>query len=262
MPKPHVMSSGFPPVVKASAMSNLSAVIPKTRAAIAVAAIAALALVCGCNVEISRDVQAVCLKSDGNVTITRVGATRGAQEGARVHVADLLTTDGVAAVDVSLLPGALIKLARGAQLRVDRLRLTKNGNRVQEAIRRDVGLTLSRGEVTFCVLFETSVSPVTLATPGGELKVMTPALFRVETNDGRTRVTCARGTVRLEPADGSPPVTLIGPSFRDWPPPSSEPIPVEFDVAATAEIENLREVERKLLGLQDRSRLAPYPWRQ
>lgn len=217
---------------------------------------------CACSVEVTRDAEAVVLEAEAGAALEKSGGSEPLQRDARVRVGEVLSTSSNAQLAVSLLPGALAEIAGETHLRMDKLRVTKNGVRVEEAMRREIHVTLLNGSLSGCVEFETEQSPVSVASPGGELSVLSPALFRVEAGGERTRVICARGSVQFRPSDGSAALTITGPAVREWPSPPGEAIPAAFDAAATKEIENLQELERKLLGLQSRSRLAPYPWRQ
>jgi hypothetical protein len=218
-----------------------------------------VALLAGCAFEVTRNVPALLLAIDGAVSTSP--PTEALVENTHLQAPSSIITAGNGRADLSLVPGVLIQLEADSELQLMRLQLTKNGNRIGEAMRRDVLISLRRGALHGVVQFETELSPVRISTRDGMVVVLAPALFRVETRDAKTRVTCARGSLRFEPNSGAP-MTLEGEAFCEWPSDHAESMPAQFDVLASNEIENLREVERKLLGLQDRSRLAPYPWRQ
>ena len=214
-----------------------------------------------CNATITRNVDAVVLQADGNVSVTMpVGPSADVGRGSRIAHGATFVTDFDAHSALSLLPGALIDVGPQSEVRILALKLTKNGNRIHEAIRREVRIALTRGVLTASIRFETDERGVVIETPHGSLSLNGPALFRIEARDAVTRVTCARGVVFFEPKDGAN-VTLEAPAFREWPAAEREAIPADFDVRAMEEIENSKEVEQKLLGLETRQRLSPFPWR-
>ncbi len=174
---------------------------------------------------------------------------------ARIPTGATVVSGADARVDLSILPGALLRLDPDSALRIEKLTVAKNGNRTQEAMQRDARLTLPRGAVTASVQFRSEGDWIGIATPNGTVSATSAALFFVDVDTARTRVTCARGTVHFQPSEGSP-ISLHARSFAEWPRPN-EQVSADFDVRATEEIEKLFEVERKLLGLETARRLAP-----
>lgn len=174
----------------------------------------------------------------------------------------LLSTGHDGCLAISLLPGAVVELSAETQIRVDRLTLTKNGNRLEESMRRQIAVSLQNGTLRGSVQFGLETSAVEIALPEGHVAVRSPALFAIELQHGKVRVTSARGTLQISRAGESGVVVLNGPAFREWPAPAGGQPPAAFDAEATEEIEKLRALERKLLGLESRRRLTPYPWRQ
>lgn len=237
-----------------------SRVLNRTRR-LSIAAFLSATALAGCDFEVTRNIAPVVLETDGAVVSRTAAADQPIVANMRLRVPATLVTDKDGRAAISLLPGALMEVEPESELQIDRVRLSKNGNRIQEAMRRQIDLTLQRGSIDVVVQFPTESSSVRVMTPNGMLAVAAPALFRLDVFAGKTRVTCARGRLRFTATNDGEIATVDGPAVREWPA-GGESIPAEFDRGATNEIENLRNLERKLLGLQDRSRLTPFPWRQ
>ena len=219
---------------------------------------------CGCEPAITRSVEAVVLATEGNVSSTSSSSAPALDVAAGAHAATgaSLLTGADSQVALSLVPGARINLEAQSELRLALVKITKNGNRVQEAMEREVKLILKNGAFVASVQFESDGPGVSIDTPSGNVSTRQPALFRVEVRNQITRVTCARGSVFFQPQGETTRVSLQAPEAREWPVQEREAIPADFDVRALEEIENSKEVEQKLLGLEQRRRLSPFPWRQ
>lgn len=138
--------------------------------------------------------RAVVLPVDGDPPTTspapRAGELLGA--GARVRA-------GSGNVTLGLMPGTVVALGPGGELRLDRLRLLKNGSRM---LGREVGLTLTTGDLDLLIAAPEEAAPTTvrLRTPAGEI-VADPgclARVRVAASSATVRVLCARGELRCE----------------------------------------------------------------
>jgi hypothetical protein len=224
-------------------------------------AITASGWLCGCEMTVTRSVEAVVLAAEGAVFNT-TGTSDLLAINAHLGAGTLLRIDADARVALSLLPGALVDLQPDSEMRLRSLKLTKNGNRVQEAMQRQVRLKLERGVLVASVAFDSREEDVSIETPMGALMISSPALARVEVRNDVTRVTCARGVVSFRPNGEATAITMTAPAFREWPSRDLEQIPADFDVRAMEEIENSKHVEQKLLGLEQRRRMSPFPWRQ
>ena len=217
----------------------------------------------GCEPGVTRRVEAVVLAKEGEVS-WKIGseAESSVQPDSRIGGGATLRTTGDARVGLALLPGALIQLEPVSELRLQSLQLVKIAYRLEDAIRREVHLELARGTLVTSIAFESSSDDLSIATPEGTLTLASHALCRIEVRDRVTRVTCARGVVSFKTRDDAAAVTLQAPESREWPSQAADRIPADFDVRAMEEIENVKEVEQKLLGLEERRRLSPFPWRQ
>jgi hypothetical protein len=213
---------------------------------------------------VTRDVPATVLSADGDAVAedSRSQTKRQIAAESLLTAGESLRTAQNAQADVALVPGALLNLEGEAEIRLDTVRITKNGNRVHDAMRRNVRVTITRGTVFLAVQFESEGAGVSIATPHGVLTVTSPALYRAEVRDDVTRITAARGMVHFHPSGAPAAVLLEARSVREWPNAGSEQVPADFDIRATEEIEKSLVVEQKLLGLEHRRRLNPYPWRQ
>ena len=96
-------------------------------------------------------------------------------------------------LNMILIPGALARISGDSELRIEELKLTKDGNETGDAMReRTVQVELRRGAMI--VLFE-GVARFTIETHQCTITVLPGCLFRLDVDGSRTRLTCVRGKI-------------------------------------------------------------------
>src|SRR6266571_3453493 len=104
-----------------------------------------------------------------------------------------LKTSNDGQLNMILIPGALARISGDSELRIEELRLTKDGNETGDAMReRTVRVELRRGAMI--VLFE-GVARFTIETHQCTITVLPSCLFRLDVDGSRTRLTCIRGKI-------------------------------------------------------------------
>jgi ferric-dicitrate binding protein FerR (iron transport regulator) len=157
------------------------------------------------------------------------------------------TSDG-SSINLALIPGAFVQLSGNSEIKIDALRLTKDGNETAGGmLERRARIRLTRGRVS--VLFsrsDISASKFTLATGQAMLMPDSDCLFSVWTDGATTRATCGRGDVSAS-ADGQAPVRIAAGYFYQWPTAAKEPIAATAEGGAQMDILTSLEAEKELL---------------
>src|SRR4029450_7197225 len=96
-------------------------------------------------------------------------------------------------LDLALLPGVLLRLSSNSEIKIEELKISKDGNQTRGGIlSRSAWIRLSRGKIT--VLFwgrDQSTPQFTVSTPTVAITPDSDCLFRVGDDAGGTRITCA-----------------------------------------------------------------------
>jgi hypothetical protein len=207
----------------------------------------------GCWKGIRHDVQATVLSARGQV----IYAPQGGHDphvltpGVRLNPGCSVRVPDGAEVDITLLPGLLLRASDNSEVTIDELKLTKDGDETSGGMRdRMAGLRLTKGKVTLSYEQPEGTS--------GSLKVVTDritvnsrvdSLFCVETDSLHTRVICVRG--QLDAFDAAGKASIINAKrLQDWAATPSEPILVRPDSRAQSEIDQALRVEQQLRILE------------
>jgi hypothetical protein len=185
------------------------------RGFILVAVASALAL-CGCWEGISRQVFASVLSLHGEVVYLSKGSTnfRPIDSRAKLNVASILRTSGDARLDLILVPGALAQVSGDSELKIDELKLTKDGDETGDAMRERIAqIELRRGGIV--ILFE-GVARFIIETRDATIRVLPSCLLRLNVDESGTRATCVRGKFYATPKNGQI-VAVDAGYFREWP---------------------------------------------
>ena len=157
------------------------------------------------------------------------------------------TADG-AAINLALIPGAFVGLSGNSEVKIDELKVTKDGNETAGGmVDRSARIRLNRGRIS--ILFsrsDTSESHLAVGTSQAMVMPDSDCLFSVWTDGTTTRATCGRGDVSVS-ADGQPPVRIAAGYFRQWPTAAKEPIAASAEGGAQMDILTSLEAERELL---------------
>ena len=166
----------------------------------------------------------------------------------KIHAGDIVRTSDGASINLALIPGAFVQLSGNSEIKIEDLRLTKDGNETSGGmLDRRAWIRLNRGRIVS--LFSQSdknASEFSVTTGQVMLKPDADCLFSVWTDGTTSRVTCGRGEVRTS-ADAQPPVKIAAGYFSQWPTASKEPIAATANAGAQLDIKTALEVEPELL---------------
>src|SRR5262245_659170 len=166
----------------------------------------------------------------------------------KIHDGDTVRTSDGDGINLALLPGAFIQLAGNSEIKIEELKLTKDGNETAGGmLDRRARIRLTRGSVS--ILFsrsDTSASHFAVTTSQATLTPDSDCLFSVWTDGTTTRATCARGEVSGS-GDAQPPVKIAAGYFHQWPIAAREPIAATAYGGAQMDIKTSLEAEQELL---------------
>jgi hypothetical protein len=163
---------------------------------------------------------------------------------------DVLETEDASRVALSLLPNLLVQLDRGARMEIIRLALTKDGNETGNDMRGRFGdINLISGRILVSHEWGEALARCRVFTPHGEAATPSNALFIVESQPEKTRVTCVSGWLDFRPS-GSAAVTRIPPgSVGQWPLAGPNLAKAEADPVAQEDLQYAIEAEQILRRL-------------
>jgi hypothetical protein len=204
----------------------------------------------GCSKNISRATAATVFSVKGKVAFG--SAERNNFEPvtikSRIAAEDTVRSAGGASVDLALIPGAFAQLSSDSEIKIEELRIVKDGNETAGGMRdRTARMRLNRGRII--VLFSPSdKSGSQFAIEARQLTVKpdSDCLFSVRTDGTTTRITCAKGKVNVSgPTQAS--VTIAAGYFEQWPTASAKPIAAADDASAQIDVTDSLEAEEQLL---------------
>ena len=224
-----------------------------SRVSVAFALISALALG-GCWEGISREVVANVLSLHGEVAYLSKGSTEfhPLSAPAKLAAGAILKTATGARANLVLIPGALAQISGDSELKIEELRLRKDGNETGDAMRERVArVELRRGGLV--VRFE-GVARFTIVTREATLSVLPSCLLRLDVDEKGIRATCFRGKFYATPANGQV-VAVDSGYFREWPSHAGAVATAEDERGqrdATATLETARELQELAAAQRDR----------
>ena len=202
----------------------------------------------GCSKSISRATAATVFSVKGKVVFGNAERNdfQPVTLKSRIHGGDTVRSSDGASVDLALIPGTLARLSGDSEIKIEELRIVKDGNETADGMRdRSARVRLSRGKII--VLFspsDRSASQFVIKMRQLTIKPESDCLFCVRTDGTTTRVTCAKGNINGA-AEAQPPVTIAAGYFRQWPTDRTEPRPAADDATAQIDItESLEAGER------------------
>jgi hypothetical protein len=231
--------------------------------AIAITAVGGLG-VTGCSGKITREVSAKLLVLEGAVSLedsTGGNVALTPKSSTLVRKGETVRTGERSRADLLLLPGALVAMGPKAAIRLEELSLTKDGNALNEAMSRLVHLRVLTGRVLLVSQFDTEPGQRRVATPSGVLSWIRPGTFLLQVEGDQTRITCIRGAGTFKTVEEAT-VSMEAGFFRVIPSIVPDPTGVEDDVQAQDDVDYALDMERKLLNMQDREMVSPFPWRR
>jgi len=166
----------------------------------------------------------------------------------KIQAGDTVRTSDGASVNLALMPGALVQLSGNSEIKIEDLRLTKDGNETAGGVLdRRASIRLNRGRIVSLFSHsDRSALDFSVATSQVTLRPDSDCLFSVWTDGAKSRVTCGRGEVSA-PADAQPPMKIVAGYFSQWPTPSKEPIAAITDARAQMDVKTALDVEPELL---------------
>jgi FecR protein len=204
----------------------------------------------GCSKEITRSTVTVVFFIRGNVVFGNAERNdfQPVTPKSKIHSGDVVRTSEGASINLGLIPGAFIQLSGNSEIKIEDLRLTKDGNETGEhMLDRRAWIRLNRGRiVTLFKQSDKTASDFGVTTSQITLKPDSDSLFSVWTDDTTSRVTSVRGEVSAS-ADAQPPLKIAAGYFSQWPTASKEPITASADANAQLDIKAALDVEPELL---------------
>jgi FecR-like protein len=175
--------------------------------------------------------------------------------GAHAGKGGIIETPNSSRAALALLPNLLVQLDRNARLEIMRLAITKDGNETGSSMQgRYADVKLMNGRMFASHDWGEAIAKFRVITPQGELFTTSSALFCVESDEKKTRVTCVSGSVEMRPRGGQA-VTRIPPGFvGEWSASGSNLIAAESDTRGQEDLQEGLEVEEKLRGLISQNR--------
>jgi ferric-dicitrate binding protein FerR (iron transport regulator) len=166
----------------------------------------------------------------------------------KIHPGDTVRTSDGASINLALMPGAFVQLSGNSEIKIEDLRLTKDGNETAGGmLDRRASIRLNRGRIVGLFSHsDTSASEFNVATDQVTLKPDSDCLFSLWTDGTTSRVTCGRGEVRTS-AEAQSPVKIATGYFFQWPATSKEPNAATADANAQMDIKTALDVEPELL---------------
>ena len=204
----------------------------------------------GCSKAITRSTVTVVFFVRGNVVFGNAERNnfQPVTPKSKIHAGDVVRTSDGASINLALIPGAFIQLPANSEIKIEDIRVTKDGNDTAERmLDRRAWIRLNRGRIVS--LFKQSdktASEFGVTTGQITLRPDSDCLFSVWTDGTTSRATCARGEVNAS-ADAQPPLKIAAGYFSQWPTASKEPIAASADANAQMDIKTALEVEPELL---------------
>jgi hypothetical protein len=160
------------------------------------------------------------------------------------------TLDG-AWLNLALLPSALLQLSSNSEIKIEELKISKDGNETGDAMRsRTARIRLNRGKIT--ILFRRSdkgASQFAISAPQATITADSDCLFCVRSDQATTRLTCVQGKVYASHSAQS--VVAIGAGyFQQWPSARLETLAATEDAAAQIDVVDSLKIGDELRELQ------------
>ena len=204
----------------------------------------------GCSEGITRSTVAVVFLVKGNVVFgdAKRNDFKPVTPKSKIQAGDTVRTADGASINLALIPGAFFQLSGDSEVKVEDLRLTKDGNDTADRMRdRRAGIRLTRGRIV-CSFSQSDKTASEFGITIGQitLRPESDCLFSVWTDGKTSRATCGRGEVNAS-ADTQPPLKIAGGYFSQWPTASKEPVAASADARAQMDIKTALDVEPALL---------------
>jgi len=204
----------------------------------------------GCSKGITRSTVAIVFSVKGNVVFGSAERNNFQQvtPKSRIQAGDIVRTSDGASINLALIAGAFVQLAGNSEIKIEDLRLTKDGNDTAERmLSRRAWIRLNRGRI-ICSFSQSdkTASDFGITTSQLTVRPASDCLFSIWTDGTTSRATCERGEVNAS-VDTQPPLKIAAGYFCQWPTASKEPIAASTDPRAQIDITTALGVEPELM---------------
>jgi hypothetical protein len=204
----------------------------------------------GCSKGITRATAATVFFVRGNVVFGNAERNhfQPVTSKSKIHSGDTVRTSDGASINLALIPGTFVQLSGNSEVKIEDLRITKDGNETAGGILdRRAWIRLKRGRIV-SLFSQGHRSPSVFGVTAGRvtLRLDSDCLFSVWTNGTTSRVTCGRGELNAS-SDAQPPLRIAAGYFSEWPTASKEPIAAITNASAQMDIKTAFDVEPELL---------------
>ena len=204
----------------------------------------------GCSKGITRSTVAIVFFVKGNVVFGNAERNdfQPVTPKSKIHAGDTVRTADGDSINLALIPGAFVQLSGNSEIKIEDLRLTKDGNDTAERMRdRRAWIRLNRGRI-ICSFSQSDKTASQFGVTTGQMMLRpdSDCLFSVWTDGKASRATCGRGEVNAS-ADAQPPLKIAAGYFFQWPTASKEPIAASADARAQMDIKTALDIEPELM---------------
>jgi hypothetical protein len=204
----------------------------------------------GCSKAITRSTVAIVFSVKGNVVFGSAERNdfQPVTPKSRIQAGDVVRTSNGASINLGLIAGAFVQLAGNSEIKIEDLRLMKDGNDTAERMLNRRGwIRLNRGRI-ICSFSQSDKTASDFGITTGQI-TLTPAsdcLFSIWTDGTTSRATCERGEVSAS-ADAQPTLKIAAGYFFQWPTAAKEAIAASTDARAQMDIITALNVEPELM---------------
>jgi hypothetical protein len=202
---------------------------------------------CGCWEGVTRETLSTVLAVDGPVVLVSDHRESSPRAGDHAGRGSTVETKESSRVALALLPNCLVEVGPRTVVEIGRLGLTKDGDETGAGAMRErhSELKLKTGRVTVSHVWGQARALVRISTPQGEAVTPSNALFRVEAERDKTRVTCASGWIEFQPESG-PAVQIAPGTAGEWTSSGSRIVSAETDPQAQETLQDALSTEGAL----------------
>jgi hypothetical protein len=217
---------------------------------VAVCIAVCLLLANGCSKNISRATAATVFSVRGNVVFGNPERNNfePVTLKSRIHDNDTVRSADGASMDLALIPGGFAQLSGDSEIKIEELRIVKDGNETAGGMRgRSARTRLVRGRIIVLLTpSDRSESQFTISVRQLRVTSDSDCLFSIQTDGRTTRVTSAKGTINVS-TDAQPQITIPAGYFQTWPSARTKPVAAADDPIAQIDVTDSLKAEEQLL---------------
>jgi hypothetical protein len=210
------------------------------------------ALLASCWEGLSREVRATVLSVRGQVVCGTEGENdfRPVTLQTQPSVGSVVRTFEDGRANFALISGVLVQMSGKSELKIEELRLTKDGNKTEDGIsNRVVRIQLNYGKINAIFQrLDQGTMRFSIGTRHATFSADRDSLFQIRAEDAKTRLTCVHGKAYAAQDNGQMSIIEAG-YFQEWP--SNGPAAIAADDArGQVDITDALEAGQELLELQ------------